>query len=217
MAYEQYTAPTIALFSDAYAQGEGIIGTTGMTALTLAVGIALYAILVGTFYTKLSKKVLHEVNIRDHLGNLEGPFQVVAEIVSFVLHYTLVFPLISFLWFVVLSVLLYLLSGTLTLDNVFLLAVSVVAAIRISAYYNEDIAVDVAKLLPLALLGVLLVDPTHFTADTVQIRLEQLFAAIPQFLPFLGLVIGMEWTLRILLLLKRAFIPKKKKQETGEK
>ncbi len=192
--------------SRAYAYGQAIFGPTAMMVLSLAFGIACYAILVGTFYTLLSRRVLYHLDLRDHLGGEIRGWKKASKIASFVLSYTLVFPLITFLWFVALSVLLYVLSRTLSLASVFMLSLSVVASIRVCAYYKEEIAVDVAKLLPLALLGVLLVDPTYFNESMVRFRLLELFRSLPQFIPYLGIAIGIEWLLRILLACKRAVL-----------
>ena len=41
-----------------------------------------------------------------------------------------------------------------------LAAMGVVAAIRVSSYYNSTLSTDVAKILPLALLGIMLIDNT---------------------------------------------------------
>ncbi len=217
MEFAPYVGTLTSVFARAYAQGQAALGETAMAALVLAMGIALYAILVGSFYKKISKKVLHRVKLHDAFGKPTGIWGLLSEVVLFVLHYTVVFPAITFMWFAMLAVLLYLLSETLALDMVFLLSVSVVAAIRITAYYDEDISVDVAKILPLGLLGVMLVNPTQFTPALVDSRVAELTAAIPDFLPFLVLVVGLEWALRILLLFKRALIPARTETEQDQK
>ncbi|MDP2718188.1 MAG: hypothetical protein Q8P02_05565, partial [Candidatus Micrarchaeota archaeon] len=142
MALDGIVLTISSLASRAYAQGQELVGPTAMSALALALGIALYAILVGTFYQKISKKVLHRVKLHDAFGKPTGILGFLAEIVLFVVHYTVVFPAITFLWFAMLAVLLFLLSDSLTLASVFLVSVAVVGAIRITAYYDENIAVD---------------------------------------------------------------------------
>ncbi len=203
-------ASASAIASTLYGQLHSSIGPVGSTVLILSIGIALYAIVVGTFYLRLSKKVLYKFEMSDK-GKKSFLYGYM-EAIGFVLRYALLFPLISFLWFTMLSVLLYLLSRTISLDSAFLLAVSVVAATRICAYYDENVSVDLAKLLPLALLGVLLVDQTQFTQEIVGNRVEELAANIPRFAPFLGIAIVLEWTLRILLAVKRMIIPQTGKQ-----
>ncbi len=197
------------LVADLYSQGQAYLGETGMNVLVLAFGIAFYTALVGTFYNKLSKKVLYDVNFYDRYGKQKTTFRKLLNVLSFVVNYTVIFPLITFFWFIFLSALLYLLSRTLSVETVLLIALSVVAAIRMCAYYREEIAVDLAKMLPLALLAVVLVEPTSFTPALINTRLAELLISVASVAPFLGLIIGLEWTLRILLAIKRVFLPAK--------
>jgi hypothetical protein len=191
MLGEQAAAAASAAFSNA----EGLIGSFGATVAILTLGIALYAAVFGTFYNYLSRRVLYSPSAKgEGLGGLIHSYGSVA---AALLTYTVMFPAITFLWFVFLSASLFLLSRTLSLDTVFVIAISVAAAIRVVAYYREEIAVDLAKMLPLALLGVALVDPTLFTAEIVSARVTQLAAALPDFALFIAFVIALEWLLRI--------------------
>ncbi|MBI4406540.1 hypothetical protein HY571_01365 [Candidatus Micrarchaeota archaeon] len=207
--YETLAQQAAMLASGPYSQGQSYLGETGMNVLILAFGIAFYTALVGTFYNKLSKKVLYDVNFYDKYGKQKSTLKKFLNLLSFVINYAVVFPLITFSWFILLSAFLYLLSRTLSVETVLLIALSVVAAIRICAYYREEIAVDLAKTLPLALLGVVLVEPTAFTSNLVNTRLAELLVSVASVVPFLGLIVGLEWTLRILLAIKRVFVPKK--------
>ena len=54
--------------------------------------------------------------------------------------------------------LLYLLSRNQPVEIVMLVAMGVVGAIRTCSYYKEALATDIAKILPFALLGIMLID-----------------------------------------------------------
>jgi hypothetical protein len=85
---------------------------------------------------------------------------------------------------------------------------AIIVAIRITAYYNEDLSKDVAKMLPFALLGLFLVDPSYFNWGTINTRISELpefFTLMAQYILFIVLI---EWILRMLLTLRYALIPK---------
>ena len=70
----------------------------------------------------------------------------------------MLFPILIFFWFLVMAGLLYVMNSDRSIESVMLAAMGVVAAIRVSSYYNATLATDVAKILPLALLGIMLID-----------------------------------------------------------
>ena len=83
----------------------------------------------------------------------------------------------------------------------------IIIAIRLTAYYNEDLSKDVAKMLPFALLGLVLVDPSYFGLGAEpHITIVESFMAIPdlviQGIQFIIFIILLEWVLRILLTIR---------------
>jgi hypothetical protein len=111
---------------------------------------------------------------------------------------------------------LFFLGKNLSEPQVLSTAFAMIAAIRITAYYNEDLSKDVAKMLPFAMLGLFLIDPSYFAFGDVISKIQ----AIPNFLilavQFLLFIIVMEWFLRILLTIKYAIFPKKQQRLTEE-
>jgi len=57
-----------------------------------------------------------------------------------------------FFWFMVLSLLMIMISKVPDLGQIFQISIALVSVIRITAYYNEDLSRDLAKMLPFALL-----------------------------------------------------------------
>ncbi|MFH0973480.1 MAG: hypothetical protein V1817_01685 [Candidatus Micrarchaeota archaeon] len=188
--------------SAVFASGEALALKYGATVLFLTLGVAFYAAVFGTLYTYLSRRVLYEIK-PEARGGISGFVSRFGNIVGVILQYTLLFPAITFLWFVLLSASLFILSRTAELETVFMLSISVVAAVRILAYYKEAIAVDLAKLLPLALLAVLIVEPGLFSVELVKSRLLELVAALPQFAAVIVFVVVLEWALRLLYILAK--------------
>lgn len=145
-----------------------------LTSLTiLAVGIALYTILVFTFYQNLSRRSAFHTG----WGRGRAWGRVVEGLES-----ALVFPTMSFLYFSVLAASLFFLAKTQTTYQIFLLAMAVVASVRLLSYFTEIASGDLARLLPLSLLGVVLVDPSYATWGAVWARYQE----VPGLLPVLG-------------------------------
>ncbi len=91
-------------------------------------------------------------------------------VVAYILKYLIVFPLFAFFWFAVLTMMLTFLSQGRELADTLLIALATVSAIRFSAYYNEDLARDLAKILPFALLALFLIDASFFSFGDAQRR-----------------------------------------------
>ena len=70
------------------------------------------------------------------------------------------YPVFVFVWFGVMAALLYILSKNQTTENVMLVAMGVVGAIRVCSYYKEALATDIAKIDP----------PGHFLRAIAPIR-----------------------------------------------
>ena len=93
-----------------------------------------------------------------------------------------------------------------------------IVAIRITAYYTEELSRDVAKMLPFAILAIFLIDSSYFSIGTVNTRLNAL--ALPEnvnyIIQFLILIILVEWILRAGLTIRYAIFPKKDKPAVEE-
>ncbi len=209
MAFESITAQIGAMAGDAYATWELILGPTAMNVLVLAFGIAFYAILVGTFYSKISRRVLFRLNLETRFKGFAGHADRFLRALSFILSYTLIFPAITFIWFFLLAIVISLLTKTASLETVLLTSLAVVASIRICAYYKEPIAIDLAKILPLAMLGVFIVDPTIFSGEVLESRISEFVATAPEFAGLFAITISLEWLMRIILAIKEKLMPEK--------
>ncbi len=165
----------------------------------LIISIAIYSIIVWHFYRFVAKRDIFKLS-----------FSRYSKIFGF-LKYFFLFPFVAFLFFAGFSLMLFFLGKNLTQPQVLSTAFAMIAAIRITAYYSEDLSKDVAKMLPFAMLGLFLIDPSYFAKDDVISKIQ----SIPNFLvlaiQFLLFIIVMEWILRILLTIRYAIFPKKQK------
>jgi len=167
----------------------------------LIITIAIYSILIWHFYRFIARRDCFKLTTRKH-----------GKIISF-LKYFFLFPFVAFIFFLGFSLLLLFLSKNYEVTTVLSTSFAIITAIRITAYYSEDLSKDVAKMLPFALLGVALVDPSYFNPDDISAKIEMLPLFVNTAVQFVLFVIIVEWILRVLLNIKHFFLPPKDKPE----
>ena len=110
--------------------------------------IVIYAIIVWVFYRHLGKRIIFTLDIPEPEG-YHRFFQKIWRSIEFLFTSLVLFPVISFIWFIVLSAFLLFLSKSQDVNQILLMAMTLIAASRITAYYNEDLSRDLAKMIPL--------------------------------------------------------------------
>ena len=162
-----------------------------------AVLIALYSIFIWIFYRFLARRDIIKIDLSKY-NKFSHPllaktFAVIFHIVKFVIF----LPFTVIFWFVVFSVLLVILAKHHDLSTVLLIAASVVIAIRISAYYNEDLSKDLAKMIPFTLLGVAILTPGFFEVQTTIAKLSQVPAIFGNLFYYALAIMVVEIVLRL--------------------
>lgn len=127
------------------------------TLVIYGVGIAAYTALVFAFYQLISHRdPVPPVRAKGWWGRtLHG-----AEV-------ALTFPVISFGYFALLSLSLFLMAKPTTATaQILLLSMAAVLGVRVTSHVSETMSNDLAKLLPLSLLAVVLVDPGYLSVSS---------------------------------------------------
>jgi hypothetical protein len=156
-----------------------------------AVAIALYTLAVIALYKPLSTRMMFAYRF--------GARRVATAGRRFL--YVLLFPFLSFAFFLLVAGSMFFMSdfssGNLTPRETMTIAMAIVLAIRICAYFSENAAEDLARVMPLGLLGVILV--TNQFAD-LRDSLENLRAFgddVTLLWMFFLVVVAVEFLLRI--------------------
>ncbi|MFC1710609.1 hypothetical protein ACFLZJ_00405 [Nanoarchaeota archaeon] len=159
--------------------------------------IFFYAWFVWKFYRFLAKKNILELNLKKY-NTSEHP--VLTKLVAgglYLLEYIIIVPFIIFFWFAVFALFLIFLTNSLEIHTVLILSATIVAAVRLAAYYKEDLAKDLGKLLPFTLLAVSILNfGTFFDIQRVIGQLTQLPAFFSQIITYLAFVVLIEIILR---------------------
>ena len=171
--------------------------------LGFSFGMVAYGIFIWHFYRLIAKREIVSLTLQKyHTGGKR-----LTSLIVYIAKYVIVFPLVVTAWFFAYSLFMFFLAPDIDQDFVFLIVISLVVAIRMAAYYKEDLSKDLAKMIPFSLLGIFLVNTTLFTIDQFVDRLDDFIPFIGQIAAFVLFAIGVEAVLRILFLIKRKFIP----------
>jgi hypothetical protein len=193
--------------------------------LMAIIAIAAYSGFVFMFYRLLAKRDLLTLDLKRYEDSMTGRIRVFFRSLLFVAQYVLLIPILIGFWTVVMATILTLLSDSSDHSRNAMIATSVVGAVRILAYWTEDLSRDVAKMLPFAVLGVFLVSSTSVNFS----EFEALYSNLPEladaYLNSLILLSILETVLRVGHVVKDLFggqrrVKKKLKKiskETGRK
>lgn len=183
-----------------------------------SIGMVVYGIFVYHFYRFLSKRDMFSFNLENRLSSKkfssEGETSSAApRVIAFIAMNFFIFPFVAFLWFLGYSSIMFLLVHQLPTATIFLVSSALIIAVRISAYYREDLSRDLAKLLPFALLGIFLYNPEFYSLDQIVVRLKEIPGFIFQITAFIVVAMSVEIVLSILYLIKIRFFHTKEKSK----
>jgi hypothetical protein len=193
--------------------------------LMAIIAIAAYSGFVFMFYRLLAKRDLLTLDLKRYEDSMTGRIRVFFRSLLFVAQYVLLIPILIGFWTVVMATILTLLSDSSDHSRNAMIATSVVGAVRILAYWTEDLSRDVAKMLPFAVLGVFLVGSTSVNFSEFKALYSNLPELADAYLNSLILLSILETVLRVGHVVKDLFggqrrVKKKLKEiskETGRK
>jgi len=128
----------------------------------LSLGIAIYSAVVWMFYKILAKKNILKLDLDQYNNSENATIKKIAEVLLYIAEFLLITPVLITLWFIVFTALLLLLAKDQSIPIILLISTSFIAAIRLCAYFNEDLSNDLAKMFPFTLLGIAILTPDFF-------------------------------------------------------
>ena len=181
--------------------------------LMAIIAVAVYSGFVFVFYRALAKKDLLKLDLSKYSNDFSGNVKKYLRSVLFVVQYIVIIPVLIAFWTLVLAVILTLLSDSSDHARNALIATSVVGAVRILAYWTEDLSRDVAKMLPFAVLGVFLVGSTSVQWNEFGALMDNLPELARSFFSSLVLLAILEILLRITSTIRRVRRKRKRRRK----
>ena len=157
----------------------------------LIILIAIYSISIWHFYRYIARRDCFNIKTIHH-----------KRIFSF-LKYFLIFPFVAFIFFLGFSLMILFITKDLEFVSILSTSFAVIIAIRLTAYYSEDLSKDVAKMLPFALLGLFIADPSYFSYAEISTKISSLPEFFNLCIQFIILIVIVEWILRIMLSIRK--------------
>jgi len=165
-------------------------------------GMTVFALFVFNFYRFVSAKDIFGLDVSRYERSRFQAARVFLHIVLYAGKYLFIFPLVAFFWFAAITLMLSFLAtdqdSSTSFREILLVAMTVVGIIRVCAYIREELARDLAKMLPFAVLAFLILDLSSFdSSDSLEV-LKQADDNREVILYYLGFTIGLEFDLRFL-------------------
>jgi hypothetical protein len=161
-------------------------------------GIGVYAVFIFHFYRFLSSRDMFKFDLSGHQESRHKAVRGILQFLMYVAKYIVVFPFFAFFWLAVLTLILAFLSKDRTFADVLLIALATVSAIRVAAYYNEDLSRDLAKILPFAVLGIFIIDASFFTFNDSLAMLQEANNQREAIFYYFVFLVGLEFVLRLI-------------------
>jgi hypothetical protein len=169
----------------------------------LALVIVLYALFTYSFYTYLSRRDLLQLNLAQYNQTDHEFFKKFFAVLLFLLEYLLFLPFASIFWFSILTIFFLVLAPEVAFSQVLLLSGASVCAVRMLAYYKESLSKEIAKIIPLTLLTLSLINPAILRFARTDITPETFASQLPFIASILVLLVAEEFIARILYIAVR--------------
>ncbi len=168
-----------------------------LTLIFFTAVIIIYSIFVFYFYRFLAKKDILGLDLSQYAQYSNPSLVKFFAVVFYVIEYLMIMPILTFFWFSIFSILILLLAKGIAVKIVLLISASLVSAVRFTSYVNEDLAKDLAKMLPFTLMVIAIMTPGFFEISVFFERISEipsLLSSIPYYLLF---IIAVEFIMRI--------------------
>lgn len=158
---------------------------TSLNIFLISLVIVIYSILIWNFYRFVARKNIITLNLKKY-NSSENPLRSrLVGIGLYTLEYIIILPFLVVFWFIVFTAFLVLLTQGLPVNTILIISTTVLVAIRMTAYYKEDLSKDLAKLLPFTVLGIAITQSRVFDFNAVLSK----FFEIPSFFNYLTVYI----------------------------
>ena len=177
------------------------------------VAMAVYAIIIFKFYRFIAGRDIFSLDLSRNDTSSVPVLRDLFSLIGYVIKFILLFPAFAFLWFAALTVMLAFLSDDRQLSTILILALATVSAIRVCAYYDEDLSRDLAKILPFAVLAIILIDTASLDIQESVDVLRQINDQWETVFYYWVFLIALEIVLRLIYGMYRAIVPSGERED----
>jgi len=158
--------------------------------------IFLYSLFVWKLYRLLASKNILNLDLSQYNKTQHPFFTKLFKGGLYLAEYVIILPFMIFFWFSIFALFLILLTENISVASILILSAAIVGAIRITSYYKEDLARELAKLIPFMLLTVSLLNTGFFNIEKVLLNLQQIPTFFDNIIIYLLFIVILEVILR---------------------
>ncbi len=164
--------------------------------LLIVLLVVIFSIFIWKFYRFISTKNIIKLDLNQY-NKTEDPFLAKLLVgVFYLFEYIIVMPFLIFFWFSIFTLFLIFLTENSDVNSLLLISAVIVATIRMTSYYKEDLAKDLSKLIPFTLLAVSILNPKFFSVERIFNQFSQLPNFFNEIFIYLIFIIILETVLR---------------------
>lgn len=164
--------------------------------LAIVLLVSLYGLFIWKFYRFIAKKDIISLNLNQYNRSSNPAIAKFLAGIFYFLEYIIIMPFMIFFWFAFFTLFIVLLNETLTLSQILIVSAVIISAVRMTAYYKEDLSKDLAKLLPFTLLAVSLLNPNFFNIERIITHLLSITDFFSEIKIYLLFIVFLEIILR---------------------
>ena len=158
--------------------------------------IFIYSVFVWKFHKFISHKNIFGLNLNKYNQTEDPTTNKLVGGLFYFLEYLIVLPFAIFVWFFGVTIFLVVMGKSLDVNTALIISAAVVAAIRMTSYYNGNLSKELAKLLPLNLLALSLIESGFFDAQRILGQIAQIQGLLSNVTTYLIFIIILEAVLR---------------------
>ena len=185
----------------------------GFAFLMFIIGIAIYSLFVWYFYRYISQRDLFPRLFSIIFQHKQDKNASKVMNVVFAVAYAILFPLVIFVWFLVLAFFVFLIGEDMPFEMALFISLAIIGVVRILAYYREDAAKEVSKMIPYAILSFFLTslavfaNPNFFTEKQIETIPSQFINNFEGIVAAILIITIFEFGFRIVFIIKRRLLP----------
>ena len=158
--------------------------------------IFLYVVLIWKLHRFIAHKNIFGFNLNKYSAAGDSASQKFLNGTYYFLEYIIILPFIIFFWFAGFAFFLIIMGKGFDANTALIISAAVVAAIRMTSYYQENLSRELAKLLPLTLLSLSLIEKSFFDVERIFSQLSQIPGLFNNITTYLIFIIILEIILR---------------------
>jgi len=160
--------------------------------------IFMYSLFIWKFYRFLASREIIQLNLKQYNYSGHPGIEKAIAMALYTLEYLIVLPFLVVFWFAILSIFLLVLSESQNTQQILLVSAAIIASTRLTAYVSEDLAKDLAKILPFTVLAAFILSAEFFDTSGVLTKISQIPGLLGEIAIFLVFIFIIEFILRAL-------------------